>query len=96
MNTIKVAVSKEVLQQVRHSIQQIAEESAQVKHVKPQTLSASSADPTLQASVQEMQTISTALLYYKAYLKQKGQQAQVAQIESIDDRLFQLIRKASA
>lgn len=95
MNTIKVAVSREVLQQVRDSIKQIALEATQEEKHKTLNLSTPK-QPALQASLQEMQAISAALLYYKAYLKQKGQTEQVAQIQAIDDRVFQLIRKASA
>jgi hypothetical protein len=64
--------------------------SKPIKSVKP--ISALTVDnqpkPKFLATFEEMQDISVALLYYKGYLKQKGQLEKADKIKAIDDKIF--------
>jgi hypothetical protein len=44
------------------------------------------------SSVDELQEISLALIYYKTYLKNKGQQDRAEQIGAIDHKVFQTLQ----
>lgn len=48
--------------------------------------------PKFSASVEEMKEISVALLYYKAYLQQKGQEEKAEKIKSLDNRIYSFIQ----
>ena len=46
------------------------------------------------SSVDELQEISLALIYYKTYLQGKGQKEKALQIGEIDHKVFQTIQQA--
>ncbi len=50
--------------------------------------------PFMMASVNELQEISLALIYYKTYLQGKGQKDKAAQIGEIDHKVFQTLQQA--
>jgi len=50
--------------------------------------------PFVMASVNELQEISLALIYYKTYLQGKGQKEKAAQIGEIDHKIFQTLQQA--
>ncbi|EAY30322.1 hypothetical protein [Microscilla marina] len=52
--------------------------------------------PLMVSSVDELQEISLALIYYKTYLKNKGQQDRAEQIGAIDHKVFQTLRSVQA
>ncbi|WP_299457108.1 hypothetical protein [uncultured Microscilla sp.] len=52
--------------------------------------------PLMVSSVDELQEISLALIYYKTYLKNKGQQDRAEQIGAIDHKVFQTLQSVQA
>ncbi|OJJ21291.1 hypothetical protein BKI52_12065 [marine bacterium AO1-C] len=50
--------------------------------------------PFMMASVNELQEISLALIYYKTYLQGKGQKDKAEQIGEIDHKVFQTLQQA--
>jgi hypothetical protein len=60
------------------------------KSLKPWTAPQVEEKPKVRfkASMEEMQDISVALLYYKGYLKQKGQMDRAEEIKQLDDKIF--------
>jgi len=50
--------------------------------------------PFMMASVNELQEISLALIYYKTYLQGKGQKEKADQIGEIDHKVFQTLQQA--
>lgn len=49
--------------------------------------------PLMVSSVDELQEISLALIYYKTYLQGKGQKEKALQIGEIDHKVFQTIQQ---
>lgn len=62
--------------------------------IQPKPENASSAISLEVSSVDELQEISLALIYYKTYLKNKGQQDRAEQIGAIDHKVFQTLQSA--
>lgn len=50
--------------------------------------------PLVFTSLDELQEISLALIYYKTYLKNKGQQDKAIQIGEIDHKIYQTLQNA--
>lgn len=92
-------VQKEQVDQPQ--IQKIAdaqdnEPTEEIEAIQETTTQPADEVPLMVASVNELQEISLALIYYKTYLKNKGQKDRAEQIGAIDHKIFQTLQNAQA